>query len=172
MNIAFFPSSLLSAYWNGAATYYRGLIKALHHRGHRITVYEPDAYDRQQHRDMDPPSWAEVVVYENSEAAALRSLEAAKGADMIVKTSGIGVFDELLESAVLEYKRSDNYIVFCDVDAPATLERVEQNPDDAFRACIPRYDFVFTYGGGPPVGRGFQTFWGAPLVPVFQRPPP
>ena len=43
MNIAFFVSSLLSAYWNGAATYYRGLIKALHNRGHNITVYEPDA---------------------------------------------------------------------------------------------------------------------------------
>ncbi|MDQ6862022.1 MAG: glycosyltransferase [Verrucomicrobiota bacterium] len=167
MNMAFFPSSLLSAYWNGAATYYRGLIKALHHRGHRITVYEPDAYDRQKHRDMDPPSWADVVVYENSEEAALRSLEAARGADMIVKTSGIGVFDELLESAVLEYKRPDNYIVFCDVDAPATLERVEQNPEDAFRACIPRYDFIFTYGGGPPVVRGYESLGAQLCVPIY-----
>ena len=25
MNIAFFASSLVSAYWNGAATYYRGM---------------------------------------------------------------------------------------------------------------------------------------------------
>ena len=46
MNIAFFASSLLSAYWNGAATYYRGIIKALHANGHRITFYEPVAYDR------------------------------------------------------------------------------------------------------------------------------
>src|SRR5215218_10527558 len=101
MKISFFVSSLLCAYWNGAATYYRGLIKALHNRGHRITVYEPDAYERQKHRDMDPPSWAQVIVYQNSEEAAFRSLESARGADMIVKTSGIGVFDELLESAVL-----------------------------------------------------------------------
>ncbi len=28
MKIAFFGSSLVSAYWNGAATYYRGLIRA------------------------------------------------------------------------------------------------------------------------------------------------
>src|SRR5947209_19024605 len=101
MKIAFFPSSLLSAYWNGAATYYRGLIKALHNRGHHITVYEPDAYDRQKHRDIEPPPWADVVVYENYEEAALRALEQASTADMIVKASGIGVFDELLESAVL-----------------------------------------------------------------------
>ncbi len=30
MNIAFFGSSLVSAYWNGAATYYRGIVRALH----------------------------------------------------------------------------------------------------------------------------------------------
>jgi spore maturation protein CgeB len=63
MNIAFFGSSLVSAYWNGAATYYRGLLKALHARGHRITFYEPDAYSRQQHRDIPDPPWARDVVY-------------------------------------------------------------------------------------------------------------
>ncbi|MBV9008798.1 MAG: glycosyltransferase [Verrucomicrobia bacterium] len=167
MNIAWFPSSLLSAYWNGAATYYRGLIKALHHRGHCITVYEPDAYHRQKHRDFDPPSWARVVVYENSEDAALRALQAAEKADMIVKCSGIGVFDELLESAVLKYKRADNYIVFCDVDAPATLERVEHNPADPFLECIPRYDFIFTYGGGPPVVRGYESLGAQLCVPIY-----
>ncbi|HYY14577.1 MAG TPA: glycosyltransferase [Chthoniobacterales bacterium] len=167
MNIAFFPSSLLSAYWNGAATYYRGLIKALHNRGHRITVYEPDAYERQQHRDLEPPSWARVVVYENSEEAALRALERAGAADMIVKASGIGVFDELLESAVLEYKRPNNYVVFCDVDAPATLERVANNSEDPFRECIPRYDFIFTYGGGPPVVHGYESLGAQLCVPIY-----
>jgi spore maturation protein CgeB len=167
VKIAFFPSSLLSAYWNGAATYYRGLIRALHNRGHTITVYEPDAYDRQKHRDIEPPSWARVVVYENSEDAALRALEQASSADMIVKASGIGVFDELLEAAVLEHKRADKHIVYCDVDAPATLERVDSNPDDPFRACIPRYDFIFTYGGGPPVVRGYEAFGAQLCVPIY-----
>src|SRR5256885_1008347 len=94
LDIAFFGSSLLSAYWNGAATYYRGMIRALHERGHRVTFYEPNAYGRQQHRDVDPPSWAHVVVYENREDAVLREVAAARGADLIVKASGVGVFDE------------------------------------------------------------------------------
>lgn len=34
MNIAFYGSSLLSSYWNGAATYYRGLLQDLARRGH------------------------------------------------------------------------------------------------------------------------------------------
>ena len=127
MNIAFFASSLLSAYWNGAATYYRGIVRALHQRGHQITFYEADAYDRQQHRDLPPPDWADVVVYENQAEAALQQLDSARYADMIVKASGIGVFDELLEAAVLEGKRPYQYIVFWDVDAPATLERIERS---------------------------------------------
>jgi spore maturation protein CgeB len=61
LSIAFFASSLVSAYWNGAATYYRGMVRALAGLGHRIVFYEPDAYERQSHRDMDDPDWAKVV---------------------------------------------------------------------------------------------------------------
>jgi spore maturation protein CgeB len=93
MHIAFFGSSLVSAYWNGAATYYRGILGALARRGHRITFYEPDAFDRQKHRDMDPPSWADVVVYQPTEIDAARMLERAAGADVVVKASGVGVLD-------------------------------------------------------------------------------
>jgi spore maturation protein CgeB len=167
MNIAFFASSLLSAYWNGAATYYRGIVRALHERGHRITFYEPDAYDRQKHRDLDPPDWAEVVVFPNTEEAALHQVEAAHGADMVVKASGIGVFDELLESALLETKRPNSYVVFWDVDAPATLERLQNNSADRFHSLIPRYDFVFTYGGGAPVVRGYKSLGARECIPIY-----
>src|SRR3712207_3450089 len=103
MNISFFGSSLVSAYWNGAATYYRGIVRALHARGHRVTFYEPDAYERQKHRDMADPDWAKVVVYSAaSEAEVLRTVEQARGADLVVKASGVGVHDELLERAVLD----------------------------------------------------------------------
>src|SRR5216110_3338742 len=107
LRIAFFGSSLVSAYWNGAATYYRGIIRALAERGHRITFYEPDAYERQQHRDMADPDWARVVVYPAREPQdALGALDQARGSDLIIKASGVGVFDELLEQAVLELQSS------------------------------------------------------------------
>ena len=80
MRVAFFGSSLVSAYWNGAATYYRGIVQALHDRGHRVTFYEPDAYERQRHRDIADPDWARVVVYENSAAAARAAVADARGA--------------------------------------------------------------------------------------------
>jgi spore maturation protein CgeB len=157
LDIAFFGSSLVSAYWNGAATYYRGIIRALAANGHRITFYEPDAYDRQRHRDIEPPSWAKVVVYSaQDESAVSRAIEDAADADLLIKASGVGVFDELLESAILHVKSHHTLTIFWDVDAPATLERVITNPADPFRVLIPKYDMIFTYGGGEPVACAYR----------------
>ncbi len=168
LEIAFFGSSLISAYWNGAATYYRGLIRALNARGHRITFYEPDAFGRQEHRDMADPDWARVVVYPgNDECAALAMLEKARAADLIIKASGVGVFDELLERAILDLKSPRRTVVFWDVDAPATLERVEQNPSDPFRGLISAYDLILTYGGGPPVVKDYKKLGAAQCVPIY-----
>ena len=164
-NIAFFGSSLVSAYWNGAATYYRGIIRALHALGHQVTFYEPDAFERQAHRDIDDPAWARVVVYPPQEVQA--ALEAARDADVIVKASGVGVNDEWLEREVLFLRRPGNVIVFWDVDAPATLERVASNPQDAFRALIPRYDLVLTYGGGDAVVWEYSSLGARACVPIY-----
>ena len=168
MNIAFFASSLVSAYWNGAATYYRGMVRALHERGHRVTFYEPDAFGRQQHRDMADPPWARVVVYPaRSDADALQAVHQARGADLIVKASGVGVFDEVLEAAALELQGPDCVVVFWDVDAPATLDRMHENAQDPLRALVPRYDLVLTYGGGEPVRRAYLALGAKDCIPIY-----
>jgi len=166
LRIAFFGSSLVSARWNGAATYYRGILRALHERGHRCTFYEPDAYERQQHRDIDDPPWCRVVVYAG-EAGLERSLSAAAGADLLIKASGVGIADAFLERAVLEQRRAGQLVAFWDVDAPATLDRVARNADDPFRALVPNYDLVFTYGGGRPVVDGYRALGAKACVPIY-----
>ena len=166
--VAFFGSSLISAYWNGAATYYRGIVKALDERGFDVTFYEPDVYDRQAHRDIPDPEWARVVVYSaDGEADVRRALGAAGEADIIVKTSGVGVFDDLLDREVLEHKASRATAIYWDVDAPATLDRLEANPAEPLRALIPRYDLVLTYGGGEPVVRAYTSIGARSCVPIY-----
>jgi spore maturation protein CgeB len=167
VRIAFFASSLVSAYWNGAATYYRGIVRALHARGHQIDFYEPDAYQRQQHRDIPDPSWAKVVVYPATDEGVGRALDAARDADLIVKASGVGVFDEFLEAAVADLKRDSNLVAFWDVDAPATLDRVHGDAADPFLTLIPRYDVLFTYGGGDPVVQAYLELGAQACVPVY-----
>jgi spore maturation protein CgeB len=168
LRIAFFASSLVSAYWNGAATYYRGIARALWRRGHALTFYEPDAFDRQAHRDIPDPPYARSVVWDPADPAALdRCLEEARAADLVVKASGVGVHDALLEARVLELRRPGNRIAFWDVDAPATLDRLASDPADPFRALVPGYDLVFTYGGGEPVVRAYEGFGARRCVPVY-----
>jgi spore maturation protein CgeB len=167
LKISFFGSSLVSAYWNGAATYYRGIIKALHARGHHTTFYEPDIYNRQQHRDIDDPEWADVVVYNAVEDEVYRMLERTTDSDVIIKASGVGMFDELLEEGVLKIRKPGQLVIYWDVDAPATLDRVNYYPDDPFSKLIPGYDIVLTYGGGDVVVNGYKDVGAKDCVPIY-----
>jgi spore maturation protein CgeB len=94
-------------------------------------------------------------------------LEKAAAADLVVKASGVGVFDELLEAAVLQLRSPERMVVFWDVDAPATLDRVQQQPGDPFRALIPEYDLILTYGGGDPVVQAYAALGARQCVPVY-----
>ena len=173
MNIAFFGSSLVSAYWNGAATYYRGIIRALHERGHFVTFYEPDAYERQQHRDMADPEWARVVVYAGEgEAGVNAALEAGAGRGFDREGQRRGRVRCPAGSRRSGHSAAGGLCAFWDVDAPATLSRVHADPADPFRALIPRYDLVLTYGGGQPVMDAYAGVGSARMRPDLQRARP
>lgn len=167
MKIAFFGSSLVSAYWNGACTYYRGIVRALDARGHRVTFYEPDAFERQAHRDIADPPWAEVVLYEPRDERAVRAVVArAAAADVVVKASGVGVFDAVLEHAVAELEGPELRI-FWDVDAPATLGAMEADEENPLRELIGRYEIVLTYGGGQPAIDRYTALGARSCVPIY-----
>jgi len=167
VKIAFYGSSLLSSYWNGAATYYRGILRDLAARGYAITFYEPDAFDRQKHRDIEPPDWARVVVYEATEAALHDVLAEAGDADIVVKASGVGVFDEELLQGVVAQSRPEALRIFWDVDAAATLDEMRADPAHPVRAALPHLDLVLTYGGGPPVVTAYRGFGASDCVPIY-----
>ncbi len=168
MKIAFYGSSLVSAYWNGAATYYRGVLKALHARGWEVTFYEPDAFDRQAHRDLDHVPYARSVVYPATEEAARAALAEAGGADVVVKASGVGVFDDLLLAGAARAAAPHALTIFWDVDAAATLEELAgAGPDHPTRRVLPRLDHVLTYGGGEPVVARYEGFGARACTPVY-----
>ena len=167
MRIAFYGSSLLSSYWNGAATYYRGLLSALAPLGYDITFYEPDAFDRQSHKDIEPPDYAQVVVYPATPDGLRSVLAEAGSADIVVKASGIGVFDDELLEGILTHARPGALRLFWDVDAAATLEQMRADPGHTLRTALPRLDLVLTYGGGPPVVDAYTGFGARRCVPVY-----
>ncbi len=166
MKIFVIGSSLTSSYWNGAATYYRGIYKYLHKLGHNITFAEPNIYQRQQNRDASDIDYANVLVYQTPRDLD-RLLAQAADFDLLIKHSGVGADDELLERRVLECASDRTQVAFWDVDAPATLARVESDASDPFRSLIPQYDFVFTYGGGPPIVERYLRLGAKNCHPIY-----
>lgn len=157
MKIFAFGSSIVSSYWNGAATYYRGCYKYLARLGYNITFAEPDAYGRQQHRDSDDFSYVRSIVYQPTTDLD-RMLELASQADLVVKHSGIGVNDAALEARIPAECGPRAMTFIWDVDAPATIGRMRADEADALRHAASGYDAILTYGGGPRARDGFLEF--------------
>jgi spore maturation protein CgeB len=157
LKIFAFGSSIVSSYWNGAATYYRGCYKYLARLGYEITFAEPDAYGRQQHRDSDDFSYVRSAVYRPG-VDLDRMLTLAAEADIVVKHSGIGVDDAELETRVPAECSRHAMTFLWDVDAPATIDRMRTDAHDALRHAVAGYDAILTYGGGPKARDGFLHF--------------
>ncbi len=167
MQIAVYGSSLLSSYWNGAATYYRGLFGAMARRGHQIVFLEPDAFGRQQNRDIAPPDWARVVVYQATPDGVRGALAEAGEAEVVIKCSGVGVFDDELLVGILNARVVDAVRAFLDVDAPATLAELRSSDGHPLRLVLPTLDLVLTYGGGDPVRDAYLGFGAHACVPIY-----
>jgi spore maturation protein CgeB len=166
MKIAFYGSSLLSAYWNGAATYYRGLLRELAGRGHDIVFYEPDAFDRQKHRDIDPPDWARSwsmtppktprLCHQRSRlrgrgGQGQRRRRVRRRADHGLMVAAAAPGDQ----GVLGRRRAGH----------PGRDRAPAGASAAPRAG--RLDFVLTYGGGPPVIDAYQALGARVCRPIY-----
>jgi spore maturation protein CgeB len=175
VRLVLFGSSIVSSYWNGAATYYRGICKAMHARGHEVVFVEPDLYERQSRRDLvDDPPYAEVRVCRGWDDL-VRELRRARGADLVAKCSGVGGWELELARGVLELQQPKTLVAFWDVDAPQTLglafaEATKQG--EGFRALIPRYDLILLYGGGPPVQHAYSQLGARASHPIYNAVDP
>jgi spore maturation protein CgeB len=132
-----------------------------------VSFYEPDAFDRQKHRDIEPPEWAKVTVYSATEEDARRVIAQAAYAEVVVKASGVGVFDDLLLEGVGAAADPQAVQIFWDVDAAATLDEMRGSDDHPLRRRLPTLDLVMTYGGGPPVIDAYTGFGAKRCEPIY-----
>ena len=105
----------------------------------RITFYEPDAYERQAHRDIARPglgrrSWSIPTEVETGPPRG----SSARGARISSSRPAASACSTSCSSARCSSCGSPTTLVaFWDVDAPATLDRVERDPSDPFRRADP-----------------------------------
>ena len=103
MKICFFGSSLVSSYWNGAATYYRGMLKALARSATTSPSSSPTPSSAKAiaiSKIRTGRRWWSTPRRPTAGSARLRRPPAA--ADLLVKASGVGVFDPELENALAD----------------------------------------------------------------------
>jgi spore maturation protein CgeB len=172
MDIAFFGATLVSAYANGAATYFRGLLRALDQLGHRVVYFEPADMARLSHRDIVDPDWVRIVRFDLDGAGVEAAIDEAAQADVVVKSSSIGYYDELLNIAVPHAIRGSGLSVYWELNPAITLESLRKADDHPLREVLPWYDVVITRYGGASVLDEFQESGARVCFPIYNAVDP
>ena len=160
-DIVIFGLTVTSSWGNGHATTWRGLIKGLASRGHRILFLERNAPWYAGNRDDPTPEGATTVIYEDLNEL-MSSFEAAvQSARVIIVGSyvpdGIRVGEWVTSIA-------NGKCVFYDIDTPITMAMLEEgNVGYITPELIRRYHAYLSFTGGPLLHR-IETHYGSPMA--------
>ena len=99
MKLVVFGLTITSSWGNGHATLWRGLVRALGARGHRVVFFERDVRYYSIHRDLTAIPGHEIQLYDSwrgVQDAAARHVRAAAAAVEYLPPQGLGGFDLVL----------------------------------------------------------------------------
>jgi len=174
LDIVIVGPSITSSLNNGHAITYRGLVRELAKRGHRVTFLEQDV-PSDEIRDLPAPPYCHTVLYDSVAELQAQHSALVESADVVIVGSqlsdGIAVGQWVTRLA-------GGITAFYDIDAPATLARlVRGGTSYVTPALIERYDLYLSSTGGPTLARLEREF-GSPCArplycsvdPVSYRP--
>jgi spore maturation protein CgeB len=153
--------SVSSSWGNGHATTYRGLLRALARRGHRVTFLERDTPWYAGNRDMPQPEFCRLELYDSLAELRDRFAHAVRDADLVIVGSyvpeGVDVGEWVIRTA-------RGATAFYDIDTPVTLAKLARGDDEYLTAgLIPRYDAYLSFTGGPTLDR-LEREYGSPMA--------
>jgi spore maturation protein CgeB len=152
-----------SSWGNGHATTYRGLIRGLAARGHKILFLERDVPWYAENRDQPSMKEARIELYRDLSELPRFEAEIA-AADLVIVGSfvpeGIRVGDWVASVA-------RGITAFYDIDTPVTLGKLEAGDCDyVSRDLIARYRLYLSFTGGPTLRR-LEMHYGSPMARVL-----
>lgn len=167
MRIVIFGLTVSSSWGNGHATLWRGLCRALAHRGHEVVFFERDVPYYAHARDMEElPGGGRLVLYRDFEEIEAEAKRQVAGADLAITTSfcpdGRAAARLLLDSTA-------RIRAFYDLDTPVTLEKlatgepVEYLPEEGLAA----FDLVLSYTGGRALTELQAKLGARVVVPLY-----
>jgi len=147
LNCVFLGLSITSTWGNGHATTYRGLLKELSRRGHRITFLERDVPWYASNREFDQLPYCAVGLYSSVDELKERFATLIRTADVVVVGSYVpdGI---AIGQWVTSVARSAT--AFYDIDTPVTLAAVSAGKCEYISHDLyPKYDLYLSFTGGP-----------------------
>lgn len=148
MKLVIFGLTVSSSWGNGHATIWRGLIRALAARGHRVVFFERDVPYYAAHRDLRELPGGRLVLYPDWRSAAPTAARELGDADVALLTS---YCPDAGAAAALVLGSRARVRAFYDMDAPVTLaalragQPVPYLPPDG----LAEFDLVLSFAGGP-----------------------
>ncbi|MBJ6123976.1 CgeB family protein [Microvirga splendida] len=166
MKIVIFGLTVSSSWGNGHATLWRGLIRALAKRGHRIVFFEKDVPYYAANRDLFEIPGGELVLYQEWADIRSRAETALADADVAMTTSycpdGIAASQLLLDAS-----RATR--VFYDLDTPVTFSRLEAGEPITYIGSqgLRDFDLVLSYTGGRALDRLQSELGARRVAPLY-----
>ncbi|HWM94048.1 MAG TPA: glycosyltransferase [Thermoanaerobaculia bacterium] len=161
LDIVILGLSITSSWGNGHATTYRGLVRELSKRGHRILFLERDASWYADNRDLPEPPWGETALYSSLEELKDRFQSRVRSADLVIVGSYV---PEGVEVGRWVTRTAGGTTAFYDIDTPVTLAKLaRQDYEYLHPELIPLYDAYFSFTGGPTLRR-LERVFGSPMA--------
>ena len=147
MKIVIFGLTISSSWGNGHATLWRGLIKALVRRGHKVVFFEHDVPYYAQHRDLTGIPGGALILYSDWSSVQRTADKHLTDADVGMVTSYC--FDAAQAKEAL-LNSNAHVKTFYDLDTPVTLDNLNNGKSVAYidRGSLADYDLVLSYTGG------------------------
>jgi spore maturation protein CgeB len=158
LDIVVLGLSITSSWGNGHATTYRGLVRALVERGHRVRFLERDVPWYADNRDLPNPPFGETHLYGSLQELGDRFAPMVRAADLVIV--GSYVPDGVAVAGWVQVEARGR-TAFYDIDTPATLAALGRGDCAYLRPeLIPGFDLYLSFTGGPTL-RTLEREWGA-----------
>lgn len=166
LKIVVFGLTMSSSWGNGHATLWRGLCRALDAMGHKVVFYERDVPFYAQHRDLQRPSYCQLVLYDDWAKVAADAERDLADACCGMVTS---YCPDAIVASNLVLGSKAKVRAFYDLDTPITLQRAAMAKEVAY--LPPRvfegFDLVLSFTGGRALD-GLREHLGARrAVPLY-----
>jgi spore maturation protein CgeB len=165
LDIVILGLSITSSWGNGHATTYRGLVRELARRGHRVLFLEHDVPWYAENRDLPRPPYGATELYRDLPDLDRRFRSRVRQADAVLLGSYVQQ-GEAVADWVLGHARG--VTAFYDIDTPVTLAKLARGDYEYLHPRhISCFDLYLSFTGGPTLELLERELGARRALPLF-----